>query len=38
VPILTIVQKTEPTVKPVTILQNSEPAINQSANNEDETD
>lgn len=37
VPILTIVQKTEPTVKPVTILENSEAVINQSADNEDET-
>ena len=37
VPILTIVQKSEPQVKPITILENSEAVINQSADNEDET-
>jgi len=37
VPILTIVQKTEPTLKPVTILENSEAVINQAQNTDDET-
>ncbi len=37
VPVLTIVQKTEPTVKPVVELQNSEAVIDQGASNEDET-
>ena len=37
VPVLTIVQKTEPTVKPVIELKNSEAVIDQGANNEDET-
>ena len=38
VPILTIVQKSEPHVKPITILENSEAVIlNQAQNTDDET-
>jgi len=38
VPILTIVQKSEPQVKPITILENSEAVIlNQAQNTDDET-
>ena len=36
VPILTIVQKTEPTIKPVIELKNSEAVINQAQNTDDE--
>ena len=37
VPVLTIVQKTEPTLKPIDILENSETVINHALDKDDET-